>query len=288
MHFRSILLLTVLVGTASLSAAENDRFANVQIKAQQASGNVYMLTGAGGNIGVSVGEDGTLIIDDQFLPLAPRILRAITELGGDQPKLILNTHYHGDHTGGNSAFGRDGTILAHNNVHARLISDEKTPASALPVVTFEDRVRVNFNGDQIDFIHLPHGHTDGDSAVFFRNANVVHLGDHFFNGGFPYVDLPSGGSVTGLMNNIERVHDMLADDATIIPGHGAMADKADLKAYLDMLKFSIGHIQTQIDAGQTVDEMISTGMGEDYAAWGAGFINEERWIRIVQESLQRL
>src|SRR5690242_9404394 len=202
---KSLVVAFVLLFASSVAAQETD-YSKVQIKATKVAGNVYMLEGAGGNIGVSVGADGILIVDDEFAPLADKIRASLKTLGQGKLKFILNTHWHGDHTGGNVAFGPEATIIAHDNVRKRLATEQKvlgqtTPASpkeALPVITFDQSLSVHFNGEDIRAIHFPHGHTDGDSVIFFSASNVVHLGDDLFAGRFPFVDLDSGGSVEGL------------------------------------------------------------------------------------------
>ena len=172
--------LSISLLATSIVRAEEDPFKDTRINSQVVGDHVYMLTGRGGNIGLSVGEDGTLIVDDQYAPLSARILAVIDELGGDKPKLILNTHYHGDHIGGNAKFSKDGTIIAHDNVRIRLLQDDSITRATLPLITFADRVKVHFNDDDIEVIHLPHGHTDGDAVVWFTGANVLHMGDLFF------------------------------------------------------------------------------------------------------------
>ncbi len=276
----SSLLLTS--GIALAAEGEADRFAAVKVISQQVSGNIYMLVGAGGNIGVSVGEDGTLIIDDQFAPLAERIQKAIDELGGDKPKIVLNTHYHGDHTGSNAHFGESGTIIAHENVRIRLANDTNTTRVALPVVTYADRIRVHFNDDELDIIHMPAGHTDGDAIVWFKNANVIHMGDHFFRGSFPYIDIPSGGSVKGVIANLDRIIKMIPADISVIPGHGPLATVANLSESLDMLRATQRLVNESLAAGKSVEDIIASGLGSQWDGWGTGFINEERWIRILE------
>ncbi|MCZ6855869.1 MAG: MBL fold metallo-hydrolase [Gammaproteobacteria bacterium] len=281
----TIFRLTVcsfLLSSSIALGADADRFAGVEVKAQPLGGNVYMLVGSGGNIGVSVGEDGTLIIDDQFAPLAERIQKAIDKLGGDKPKLVLNTHFHGDHTGSNAFFGEAGTIIAHENVRIRLAKDGNVGRAALPVVTYADRIRIHFNDDELDVIHMPAGHTDGDAVVWFKNANVIHMGDHFFNGSFPYIDIPSGGSVAGVIANLDRILEMIPEDIHIIPGHGPLAKVANLSESLDMLRATHKQVNEALDAGKNVEEIIAAGLGSRWEGWGAGFINEERWIRILQ------
>ena len=275
------LCATLALAAASAIAQPAARFAAVEIKATHVAGAVHMLEGAGGNIGVSAGADGVLMVDDQFAPLAERIAAVVAEIGGEQPKVVLNTHFHGDHTGGNAHFGRTGTILAHANVRSRL-ADGGTAAAGLPVVTFLDRLRLHFNGDEIDLIHLPRGHTDGDSIVWFKDSGVVHLGDHFFKGRFPFVDVPNGGSVDGLLANLDAVMDLLPADTRVIPGHGALASVADVAESIEVIRQSQAAVREAVAAG-SVDDLKRDGFGQ-WDEWGAGFIDTERWIDIVIES----
>lgn len=280
---RSLRLLAAagLLGTACYAGAQEDRFAGVEIHTLPVSGNVHMLTGAGGNIGVSVGADGTLIIDDQFAPLAERILNAVNELDGAAPKLILNTHFHGDHTGSNPFFGRTGTIVAHDNVRARLTEQDDFAESGLPVLTFAEEVRVHFNGDTIRVMHLPAGHTDGDSIVWFQQANVVHLGDLLFNGAFPFIDTANGGSVGGVIENLQTVLQLLPADVQIIPGHGALAGTDDVRATLEMIRATRSTVMDSLGRGMSVEAIVAAGLDSRWESWGSGFIDEERWIRIL-------
>jgi glyoxylase-like metal-dependent hydrolase (beta-lactamase superfamily II) len=244
-----------------------------------------MLTGAGGNIGVSVGEDGTLIIDNQYAPLAGRIQKVLNELGGDQPKLILNTHMHGDHTGGNAHFGATGTIIAHDNVRIRLL--EGDPArSALPLLTFAERATVHFNDETIELIHLPNGHTDGDSVAWFTTANVIHMGDHLFVERFPFVDVASGGTVRGFMRNLDTILEMVPDDVHVIPGHGPLTNKAAIGESLEMIRATRDIVAEAIAEGLSEEEIIARGLGAEWAHYGTNFINEERWIRILLTDFQ--
>ncbi len=279
----ALLLLTALASQAFGGPA--DRFAGVEVTAEPVSGSVHMLTGSGGNIGVSVGADGTLIIDDQYAPLAERIQTALHGLGGGRPKLILNTHVHGDHTGGNAHFGTAGTIIAHDNVRIRLL-DQDLERSALPLVTYEERVTVHFNDETLQLIHLPAGHTDGDSVVWFTSANVVHMGDHLFVGRFPYVDTGSGGTVSGYMANLESVLHMVPNDIHVIPGHGPLTDKSAIHESLEMIRATRTVVANALAEGLDTDAIIARGLGDQWADFGSGFINEERWIRILLTDFQ--
>ncbi len=273
-------LVVTVAGVALAGPA--DPFAAVEIKAIHVAGHVHMLTGAGGNIGVSVGPDGVLIVDDQFAPLAERITAAIDSIGGAAPKFVLNTHFHGDHTGGNPFFGEAGVIVAHANVRARLFDD--MPAVGLPVVTFEDSLRLHFNGDEIDVLHLPHGHTDGDSIVWFKDAKVIHMGDHLFQGRFPFVDVANGGNVDGLIANLQTVLDFLPKDTQVIPGHGNLATVAEIGEALEVISQSQAVVRRAL-ANDALDALKREGFGR-WTGWGEGFISEERWIDILVASEQ--
>ena len=290
-----MLSIVPLAGFAPRAIAQQD-MSEVEITATYVAGNVYMLQGRGGNIGVSVGPDGALLVDDQFAPLADRIRAALAGMVEDEIdlKFVLNTHWHGDHTGGNVEFGPEAPIIAHANVRKRLSTRqeralgviEPSPPEALPVITFGDSVSIHFNGEEIRAIHLPHGHTDGDAVVYFTGSNVVHMGDDFFSGRFPFVDLSSGGSVQGLVVAVRSVLEQLPPDVKIIPGHGPLSDRDDLRAYLEMLEESLGLVSAGIEAGKSLEELQAAGMPDRWADWGGGFINSDRWIETLYLSLQ--
>lgn len=279
---------------APAALAQQD-FSNVQMKATPVSGSIYMLEGAGGNIGVSVGPDGILIVDDQFAPLADKIRAALKQLGEGKLKFVLNTHYHGDHTGGNREFGKEAPIIAHANVRKRLSTEQRimgnavppSPKEALPVVTFDESLSVHFNGEEIRVIHFPHGHTDGDSVIFFTNSNVVHMGDHFFKERFPFIDIDSGGSIDGMIINIVEVIRRVPANVKIIPGHGALATIDDLKAYQRMLTETTAIIRKQMQAGKTLEQIKAAGLPAEWATWGTGFIKTDRWIETVYNNLTK-
>jgi glyoxylase-like metal-dependent hydrolase (beta-lactamase superfamily II) len=291
---KKFLLLTVSLLFAVSTQAQTD-FSKVEIKATKVAGNVYMLEGAGGNIGVSVGDDGLLIVDDQFAPLADKIRAALKGLADKKLRFILNTHWHGDHTGGNIAFGPEAPIIAHDNVRKRLATEQKStvfntttppsPKEALPVITFNDSLSVHFNGEEIRAIHFPHGHTDGDSVIFFSTSNVVHLGDDFFAGRFPFVDLESGGSIEGLVKNIGELVDKIPPTAKLIPGHGPISTLDDLKAYHRMLQQTTDIVRQKIAAGKTLDQIKTEGLPAEWAPWGTGFIKTDRWVETIYKSL---
>ncbi len=290
-----MLSIVPLAGFAPRAIAQQD-MSDVEITATYVAGNVYMLQGRGGNIGVSVGPDGALLVDDQFAPLADRIRAALARMveGDIDLKFVLNTHWHGDHTGGNVEFGPEAPIIAHANARKRLATRQETafgvtePSApeALPVITFGDSVSIHFNGEEIRAIHLPRGHTDGDAVVYFSGSNVVHMGDDFFSGRFPFVDLSSGGSVQGLVVAVRSVLEQLPPDVKIIPGHGPLSGREDLEAYLEMVEESLGLVSAGIEAGRGLKELQAEGMPDRWADWGGGFINSDRWIEILYRSLQ--
>jgi glyoxylase-like metal-dependent hydrolase (beta-lactamase superfamily II) len=272
-------------------------FEDVKITVIPVAGNIYMLEGAGGNIGVSAGPDGVLMIDDQFAPLAPKIREAIAGIATDNPGIgfLINTHYHFDHTGGNPEFGQEARIVAHTNVRKRVSTDQVVngsqvdalPAVGWPIITFDESMSIHFNGEEVKLMHMPKGHTDGDSIVFFTGSNVIHLGDQFFNGKFPFVDLANGGDVEGYAAGVARAIEMAPADAKIIPGHGPLATLADLQAFHAMLTETIGVVRTHMDAGKTMEQIQTAGLPAKYKTWGGGFINEQTWIATIHASLSR-
>lgn len=283
---RLYLALSLLVA-ASLAAQQD--FSNVEVKATRIAGNIYMLTGAGGNIGVSVGDDGIVLIDDQYAPLAPKIEAALDTITDRPIRFIINTHYHGDHTGGNEHFGKSAPIVAHENVRKRLASGvtrrgsvvPPAPAGALPILTFNDTVTIHLNGEDVRAVHMPHGHTDGDSVIWFTRSNVVHMGDDYFVDAFPFVDRENGGSVRGLIANIEKVVAAVPDDAKIIPGHGRLSDKAGLRRFLDMLRKNLAAVESAVAAGKTLDQLKSENVLAGWESWGQGFIKTDFWIETL-------
>jgi cyclase len=287
----------VLFVLAACSAfAQQPDYSKVEVKATKVAGTVYMLTGAGGNIGVSAGEDGIVIVDDEFAPLAPKIKAALAGISDKPIKFILNTHYHGDHTGGNEVFGREAPIIAQENVRKRLQSGTKSgtrvtppaPKGALPVVTFADRVTVHVNGEDIRAIHFPNGHTDGDVVIYFTQSNVVHMGDDFFNGSFPVVDLDNGGSVEGMIADVEKILTTLPDNVKLIPGHGPLGDKASLRAFADMLKGTLAAVDAGIKAGKTLDQLKADNVLGPWAEqWGKLFIKPDRFTETLYNDLTR-
>jgi glyoxylase-like metal-dependent hydrolase (beta-lactamase superfamily II) len=279
---------------ASVALAQQD-FSKVEIKVTKVAGNVYMLEGSGGNIGVSVGDDGIVIVDDQFAPLAPKIKAALKGITDKPLRFVLNTHFHGDHTGGNAEFGTDATIIAHENVRKRLqeggsaggTAIAPAPKAALPVVTFNDRATVHLNGEDIRAIHFPNGHTDGDSVIFFPKSNAVHMGDDFVTYGFPFVDVRNGGSISGMIAGVEKVLSMVPPDVKIIPGHGPISAPADVQKFVDMLKDTRALVAKAASEGKSADQMKSDHVLANYENLGKGFIKTDAWIDLLLADIQK-
>jgi glyoxylase-like metal-dependent hydrolase (beta-lactamase superfamily II) len=269
--------------SGQLAGAQQD-FSKVEIKATHVSGNIHMLEGAGGNIAVSTGPDGLLIVDDQFAPLAEKIEAALAKLGPGRLKFVLNTHFHGDHTGGNAHFGKEATIIAQTNVRKRLSSGASVKGG-LPVVTFDSSLSVHFNGEEIKLLHLAPGHTDGDSIVLFTQANVVHAGDQFFSGRFPNIDLASGGDVRGYIRNVEQLLQKLPAGARLIPGHGPLSSRKELEEFHEMLVATSGLVEKAVSAGKSLDQVKAEGLPDRWKKWEAPTLSVERWLEILYRGL---
>jgi cyclase len=292
----AVLALT-LASSALLPAQEN--FDKVQIKTVKVTDGVYMLMGAGGNIGLSVGNDDAFIIDDQYAPLTPKVVAAIRAVTKKPVRFVLNTHLHGDHTGGNENFGKAGAlIVAHDNVRKRMsveqfnaFLDRRTPASprgALPVVTFSDVVTFYLNGDEIHAIHVVPAHTDGDAVVQFTRANVVHAGDVFVRYGYPFIDLSAGGSIDGMIDATGMMLSMVNDETKIIPGHGELATKQDLQAFHDVLVVIRDRVRIQIAQGKSLDEVKAAKPTAEFdATWKNDFITADKFVELVYTSLSK-
>jgi cyclase len=286
--FVTIAAFGFLAGTHSVYAQET-----VNITTTSVADNIYMLNGKGGNIGLFIGDDGSFIIDDQFAPLTEKILEAIKSVGGDTPKYLFNTHFHGDHTGGNENLGNKGTlIVSHDNVRQRLADGsfikafgmKSAPANkvALPALTFSETMHFHINGDSVNAIHVPNAHTDGDSIIHFKEANVVHAGDVFFNGFYPFIDADHGGSLKGTIKAADAILAITDADSKIIPGHGPLADKAQLQAYRDMLQTAYTRLLKLRNQGLSVEDVIAKKPLTDLEEkWGNGIFTGDKWIGIV-------
>lgn len=287
-------LLCLSLALAAPAVAQDRDFSKVEVKAEKVAGSVYMLTGAGGNIGLSIGDDGVVVIDDQFAPLAPKIQAAIKGLTDKPVRFVLNTHWHFDHTGGNEEMGKTATLIAHDNVRKRLAEGsplvagrkiDPAPKGALPVITFDESLTVHLNGEDIRALHYAKGHTDGDSIVYFPLSNVVHMGDDFVTYGFPFVDVSSGGSVLGMVANDEKAVASLPADVKIIPGHGAVSSKAEVAKFTDMLHDCIGLVDAARKQGKTLAQMKQENVLAKYDALGQGFIKTPDFIEVIFNEL---
>ena len=296
MRVRFLAPALALALAAPLLAQEQD-FSKVEVKAEKVAEGVYMLTGAGGNIGLSIGKSGSLVIDDQYAPLSDKILAMIKTLSPDPVRFIVNTHWHGDHTGGNENMAKPGAFLvAHENVRKRMGSEQfialfnqKVPASpeaALPVVTFAEGVSFHWNGDEVRAYHVAPAHTDGDTVVQFVKADVVHMGDCFFNGNYPFIDTSSGGKVDGVVAAADRVLAGVSEKTRIIPGHGPVASKADLQAYRDTVKAIRDRVAKLKAEGKTKEAAVAAKPSAEFdAKWGQGFVKPDVFVGLVYDSL---
>lgn len=281
------ILAAALTILAVPAAAQSD-LSDVEIRTTKVADGLYMLEGAGGNIGLSVGEDGAFVIDDQFAPLSEKIMAAIAAVTDKPVEFVLNTHYHNDHTGGNEPFGKSGAhLVAHENVRERLAAaTAETPKDALPVITFSENVSFFWNGDEIRVKHKGAAHTDGDAIIRFMSANVVHLGDVMFAGRYPYIDLDGGGDLDGYIATLEYVAGAIDAGTKVIPGHGPLSDMEDVKASLAMLKDVRARVQALIDDGLDEEAVVAADPLADLNdRWAWEFIDGERMTRTAYRAL---
>ncbi|WP_404399931.1 MBL fold metallo-hydrolase [Idiomarina seosinensis] len=278
---KKLLLLASLAVTSSVTA--QNRFDDVTVESTQVAENVHMLTGAGGNMALMHGEDGVLLVDDQYQQMADKITNKIEQLTGSPVRYLINTHFHGDHVGSNMWFRQqhNATVMAHDNVRKRLAKDDSFDQKGLPVLTFDSTATLHINNDTVQVFYLPGGHTDGDVAVWFEQANVLHPGDLFFNGRFPYIDLGSGGDVNGYISNAEVLLSKINEDTVIIPGHGPQATKQDYQRFVEMIKATKAKVDDMRNQGMALEDVLGAGLGEEYQDWAWSFITEERWIKTL-------
>lgn len=290
---RTISVVGLLLLSPALALAQD--FSQVQITTVPVRGSIYMLQGSGGNIGVSIGDDGTFIVDDQFAPLTEKIQTAIRALTPNAVDFVINSHWHYDHTGGNENFGRAGAmIVSQDNSRVRMETrqvvslsgtvQEPYSAAGLPKITFHDSMRFYYNGDLIDVLHLGPAHTNGDAIVYFRDTNVIHTGDVFVRYGLPFIDNPNGGSIEGMIDFTWDIAGLIDDDTIIIPGHGQLSTRDDLLAYREMLVTLRDRIRSQMVQGRSADQIVASNPTEGYAQPGTG---TERWIRAAVDDLGR-
>ncbi len=292
---RTPLLLAALLlcGTAH---AQTD-WSKIEVKTEKLNDSLYMLTGAGGNLGLVVGKDATFLVDDQYEQMGPKIRAAVEAISKKPIRFVINTHWHFDHTGGNEIMGNnDAVIVAHDNVRKRMstkqaieflgLKFEPSPEKALPTVTFQEGTTFHLNGETIRVVHMPAAHTDGDAIVHFQKSNVIHMGDLFFNGYYPFIDTYSGGNVDGVIAAADKVLAMSDDATRLIPGHGPLARKADLKAYRDMLVAISQRIKAHMKDGKKMEDIIAAKPTADFdAKWGKGFIGPARFVEMLYKNL---
>ncbi|WP_298333550.1 MBL fold metallo-hydrolase [uncultured Erythrobacter sp.] len=294
MKYLKPLALSILAVCASGTANAQGRFDAVEIRTQEIAPGIAVLFGAGGNIAVSHGENATVLIDDQFAPLSAKIEAAVAELGASPVKYVVNTHWHGDHTGGNEHFGKTGaTIFAHTNVRVRLSTPQQrgeqtigpSPDEALPVVTYDQGLKFHLNDDTIRLMFPGGGHTDGDSVVFWEEDNIVHMGDLYFNiPGYPFIDVASGGNVYNAMRSLDLVIAMIDSDTQVIPGHGAMSNKAELVAYRAMMGEAVGRVDTLRADGVSLEDALAAKPLADIDRGEGGFIDEDAFVTAIWSS----
>ena len=295
--FKRILVFVLLLGFSICCFAVAQDFSQIEIKTIKLTDNLYVLFGAGGNIAVSVGDDGVVMIDDQYAPLSEKIGNAVKQISEKPIGYILNTHWHGDHTGGNEQFGNSGAVLvAHENVRKRLSEGQfmaffnrqvpPAPKGALPVITFTRDLKFHLNGETISVVHVDPAHTDGDSIVFFKQANTIHMGDVFFNGNYPFIDLGSGGSIDGVIKAVAKGLKKAHMDTRIIPGHGPLADVVDLMGYRDRRQIVRDKVWTLKQKGASLEEVLAAKPSAKFdEAYGGGFIKPEKFVESIYQSL---
>ncbi len=293
-------VLLLLAAAAALPAAAQDQdFSKVEIRTTPLTDHVYMLMGAGGNLAVSAGDDAVFLVDDQFAPLTEKIGAAIAKISPKPVKFVINTHWHFDHTGGNENLGKAGTLIfAHENVRRRMDSEQfiafmnmkqpPSPKAALPVVTFTASMSFHLNGEEIRAIHVANAHTDGDAIIHFTGSDVIHMGDVFFNGMYPFIDASSGGSIDGMVAACDQGLALANDKTKIIPGHGPLGGRAQLGEYRDMLATIAARIKPLVAAGRSVEQVVAAkptaGFDEKF---GKGFVGPDKFAEMVAGSLAR-
>ncbi len=287
-----LIIFTVLFTLGSSMALFPQDFSKIEIGHVKVAGTVHMIHGtddgksfSGGNIAVSAGKDGVVMIDSKLTPITDKVKAAIKEIGGDSPKFIINTHVHGDHIGGNAAFSKDGSLVAHTNVRKRAMGNKTE--DFWPIITFDHSLSLHMNGEDIKVIHYPAGHTDGDAVIYFQGSNVVHMGDHYFSGLLPFVDLDNGGTVQGYSQNVKTVLDILPEDVKIVPGHGPLSNKDDLRTFHRMLQETTSRVTAAMKSGKSLDEIKAEGLQEEWKGWSWSFIPTERWIETIYNSYSK-
>lgn len=283
---KPLFFLTLSMAIAANASAQQN-WDSIKVTSQHVKDNIYMLQGSGGNIGVLTGKDGIVMIDDQFLELGGKIKDAIAALDKAPIRFTLNTHIHGDHSGSNEYFRRLGsTVVAHDLVRERMIKEPR-PEDAWPVITFPNKLSLHLNGQDIELIHFEPGHTDGDVIIYFKQANVFHMGDVFVRYGYPYIDMSSGGNINGLIASVDKALNMMNEESIIIPGHGELCNKDEVKKYRDRLATIRDKVASALKQGKKVEDLAGLGITNAYdAEWGKGFIKGKDFVLVVAEGLK--
>lgn len=274
-------------------AGAGENFSEISVKETRLTSSLYMLEGAGGNITASIGTDGVLLVDDDFAPMADKLVSKLNELGGGYPRFIVNTHFHYDHTGGNEVFGSKAVIVSATAVRNRLMTEQllwkahhpAVPAKALPTVTFENSMTLHLNDDDVRLVHYHHGHTDGDTVVFFENGKVVSMGDLYFSGMYPIFHPEHAGSLDGYVRNIEKILKEIPADAKVVPGHGPISTKQELQRYHRMIVASIATVRNEMRAGRTLEQIQKAGLAPEWASFGRGYLSTDKWLASIYKSL---
>jgi glyoxylase-like metal-dependent hydrolase (beta-lactamase superfamily II) len=294
---RQTLVLSAALLLSSPVLAEKHGGSSPAFKISQLTDQVSMLKGKGGNVAVLTGKQGILMVDDDYKEMTPALRKALKNFGGEKKlTYIVNTHWHGDHTQGNFHFGHDAQIVAHDNVRERLLTSQEVklfkmvtepyPEHALPSITYQKQLTMHMNGEKVSIIHYPGGHTDGDSVIYFNNANVLHTGDLYFNGFFPFVDVQNGGSVKRMAENVSQMLELINDRTLVIPGHGPVSNKAELTEFRDMLRGTYAEVEAMRAKGMNLGQMQVEGLSADWIDWTDGFLSEQLWIGIVNSSIE--
>lgn len=272
--------LTVFIAMMLCGAATAQD--KVQVTSVELAENIYMIKGSGGNLAAVVGPQGALVVDSQYEKVAPLIKAELqSKQAGVQIKTLVNTHFHGDHVNGNAALASGAQIIAHTNVLTRLKADSKFPQAGLPTETFVGEKQLSLNGVNVKLVTMPVSHTDGDLVVWFKDANVLHMGDLFFADRFPFIDLKSGGSVKGYISNVKLLLSQIDDKTKLIPGHGDLTDKAGLQRFLTMLEQTLAEVNAMKAQGKTEEQIVAQGLSAQWKSWSWNFITEEKWIRTL-------
>lgn len=300
MHAQSqrIAIVLLIAAATAVGVRAQERRA-IEIKSIPVAENVYMVAGAGGNLGLSVGDDGALLIDSEYAQLTEKITAAVQEVCKASIRFVINTHWHFDHVGGNESFAKAGAVLvAHENVRKRMSTEQvlgalgrrvpPSPAGALPAVTYTDTLTFHWNGDEVQVLHVEPAHTDGDSFVHFRKANVLHMGDVYFNGMYPFIDTNAGGSIDGMIKAVDRALKLVDDKTRIIPGHGPLSGVAELREYREMLATARDRVQALVRQGKSRDEVIAAKPTKDLdEKWGRGGFEPDTWVGIVYDGMKK-